>query len=112
MWPWLSSRGVVKNESDWEWVDRKRGVQGLCAWLKMPSCKRVERIAIYRKRIGHAPVKGRPRLRVDSDEDLRREHGLAEAQHPHAQSRHYLSASDDRNARAALAQTYDPPCNL
>ena len=61
MWPWLNIRGVVQKKSagDWEWVDRKRGVQGLFAWLPVPSWSRVERIAIYRKRIGHEPVKGK-----------------------------------------------------
>ncbi len=61
MWPWLNLRGVVqkKSEKDWEWVDRKSGVQGLFAWLHINPWKRIERLAIYRKRINHEPVKGK-----------------------------------------------------
>jgi hypothetical protein len=61
MWPWLNLRGIVKkkNESDWQWVDRKNGVQGLFAELPIPQWRRTERIGIYRKRVGHAPVKGK-----------------------------------------------------
>jgi hypothetical protein len=61
MWPWLNLRGVVKKkaESDWQWVDRKGGLQGLFAELPIPQWRRTERIAIYRKRIGHAPAKGK-----------------------------------------------------
>ena len=62
MWPWLNLRGVVSNrgEDDWEWVDRRTGVQGLLVWLHIPAWDRVERIAIYRKRVNHEPVKGKP----------------------------------------------------
>lgn len=61
MWPWLNLRGVVKqkDEADWQWVDRKHGVQGLFAELPIPAWKRTERVAIYRKRINHQPFKGR-----------------------------------------------------
>ncbi len=62
MWPWLNLRGVVqrKSASDWQWVDRKNGVQGLFAWLHIGAWNnRVERIAIYRKRVNHEPVKGK-----------------------------------------------------
>lgn len=61
MWPWLNLRGVVKksSEGDWQWVDRSRGVQGLFAWLHIPAWERVERIAIYRTRLNHKPVKGK-----------------------------------------------------
>ena len=61
MWPWLNLRGVVKKkgENDWQWVDRKKGVQGLFAELPIPQWKRTERIAIFRKRINHEPVKGK-----------------------------------------------------
>ncbi len=61
MWPWLNLRGIVKQkkESDWQWVDRKNGVQGLLAELPIPKWGRTERIAIYRKRVGHVPVKGK-----------------------------------------------------
>lgn len=61
MWPWLNLRGVVKqkDEADWQWVDRKRSVQGLFAELPIGPWNRTERIAIYRKRINHQPFKGR-----------------------------------------------------
>jgi hypothetical protein len=60
MWPWLNLRGIVKKkESDWEWVDRKGGLQGLFAELPIPQWDRTERIAIYRKRVNHEPAKGR-----------------------------------------------------
>ncbi|HEX5093940.1 MAG TPA: IS1380 family transposase, partial [Burkholderiales bacterium] len=61
MWPWLNLRGIVKkkNERDWEWVDRKNGLQGLFAELPIAPWGRTERIAIYRKSINHEPVKGR-----------------------------------------------------
>lgn len=61
MWPWLNLRGVVQKKSakDWEWVDRNSGVQGLFAWLHIRPWDRIERIAIYRKRINHEPVKGK-----------------------------------------------------
>jgi hypothetical protein len=61
MWPWLNIRAIVKrkSEADWEWVDRAAGVQGIVAELPIPQWRRVERIAIYRKRVGHEPVKGR-----------------------------------------------------
>src|SRR5690606_15397768 len=61
MWPWLNLRGIVKRkkESDWQWVDRRAGLQGLFAELPVPQWKRTERIAIYRKRINHKPAKGR-----------------------------------------------------
>ena len=61
MWPWLNLRGIVKQKSerDWEWVDRKRQLQGLFAWLHIPQWGRTERIAIYRKRVNHQPAKGR-----------------------------------------------------
>jgi hypothetical protein len=61
MWPWLNLRGIVqaKRESDWEWVDRNNATQGLFAWLYIGAWDRVERIAIYRKRINHEPVKGK-----------------------------------------------------
>jgi hypothetical protein len=61
MWPWLNLRAVVKRKSerDWQWVDRRAGLQGLFAELAVPQWKRTERIAIYRKRTNHAPAKGR-----------------------------------------------------
>jgi len=61
MWPWLNLRGIVKKKSasDWQWVDRKRGVQGLFAELPIPQWQRTERIAIYRKRVNHEPAKGK-----------------------------------------------------
>ena len=61
MWSWLNLRGVVKkrSERDWEWVDRKNGLQGLFAELAVVPWKRIERIAIYRKRINHEPTKSR-----------------------------------------------------
>jgi hypothetical protein len=61
MWPWLNLRGIVKNksESDWQWLDRNKGVQGLFAELPIPQWRRTERVAIYRKRINHEPVKGK-----------------------------------------------------
>lgn len=61
MWPWLNSRGIVKRkkESDWQWVDRRAGLQGLFAELPVPQWKRTERVAIYRKRTNHKPTKRR-----------------------------------------------------
>jgi hypothetical protein len=61
MWPWLNLRSIVKAkaDADWEWVDRAAAVQGVVAELPIPQWGRVERIAIYRKRVGHEPVKGR-----------------------------------------------------
>ncbi len=61
MWPWLNLRGIVKKKraSDWQWVDRAKGVQGVFAELPIPQWCRSERIAIYRKRINHEPVKGK-----------------------------------------------------
>jgi hypothetical protein len=59
MWPWLNIRGIVKkkNERDWEWIDRKVGLQGSFASLPIPQWGRVERIAIFRKRVSRRPVK-------------------------------------------------------
>lgn len=61
MYPWLNLRGVVeqKRQQDWQWVDRKRGVQGLFTDLPIKPWKRTERIAIYRKSVHHAPAKSR-----------------------------------------------------
>jgi hypothetical protein len=61
MWPWLNLRTIVKRmrKSDWRWVDQKTGVQGLFAYLPIPQWGRVERVAIYRKRINHEPAKSR-----------------------------------------------------
>jgi hypothetical protein len=61
MWPWLHLRGVVQQqrESAWQWIDRQAGVQGLYAWLHIAPWDRIERIGIYRKRVGHEPVKGK-----------------------------------------------------
>lgn len=61
MWPWLNLRGIVKKkaDSDWQWVDRKSSLQGLFAQLPIPQWRRTERIAIYRKRVGHEPAKGK-----------------------------------------------------
>lgn len=61
MWPWLNLRGIVKKKRDeeWAWVDRGAGLQGLFAELPIPQWGRVERIAIYRKRVHHQPAKGR-----------------------------------------------------
>lgn len=61
MWPWLNLRGVVKSKTDgdWRWVDRNTGVQGLFAELSIHQWGRLERVAIYRKRVNHQPVKGR-----------------------------------------------------
>lgn len=61
MFPWLNLRGVVKqkNDSEWRWVDRKRGVQGLFTELPIKPWGRTERIAIYRKCVNHRPAKSR-----------------------------------------------------
>lgn len=61
MWPWLNLRGLVRKQRDrdWEWVDRKTGLQGLLVTLPIPAWGRTERIAIYRKRVNHEPSKGR-----------------------------------------------------
>ena len=59
MWPWLNIRRIVegKSERDWVWIDRKAGLQGIFASLPIPQWGRVERIAIFRKRVGRRPVK-------------------------------------------------------
>ena len=61
MWSWLNLRGIVRKQRarDWQWVDRRNDVQGLFATLPIPTWNRTERIAIYRKRVQHAPAKGR-----------------------------------------------------
>ena len=61
MWSWLNLRGIVRQQRahDWQWVDRRNDVQGLFATLPIPTWNRTERIAIYRKRVQHAPAKGR-----------------------------------------------------
>lgn len=61
MWPWLNLKAVVKQKGadDWQAVDRAAGVEGVFAWLYIAPWKRAERIAIYRKKINHEPVKGR-----------------------------------------------------
>jgi hypothetical protein len=61
MWPWLNLRGLVKRKSaaDWRCVDRDGAVEGLFAELPIPQWGRTERVAIYRKRVNHQPVKGR-----------------------------------------------------
>jgi hypothetical protein len=61
MWPWLDLRTVVRQqvESEWQWVDRHASVQGVYAWLYVAPWDRVERIGIFRKRVGHEPVKGK-----------------------------------------------------
>lgn len=61
MWPWLDLRSVVKRHDDkeWETVDRRNGVEGLRTYLYIKQWSRLERIAIYRKRVNHQPVKGR-----------------------------------------------------
>ncbi len=61
MWPWLNIRGAVSktSQSDWEWVDRKLGVQGLFIELDIPAWDRTEHIAVYRKKVNHQPFKAR-----------------------------------------------------
>ena len=61
MWSWLSLRGIVRKKRTraCQWVDRRNDVQGLFATLPIPTWNRTERIAIYRKRVRHAPAKGR-----------------------------------------------------
>lgn len=61
MWPWLNIRSVVKKkkQSDWEWVDRGKNVQGVLIDLYIPAWDRTEKIAIYRKKVGHQPFKAR-----------------------------------------------------
>lgn len=60
MWPWLNLRSVVAEfrPNEWKVIDHRLGVQALWAELPIKSWGRVERIAIYRKRVGHKPVKG------------------------------------------------------
>ncbi len=60
MAPWLNLRGVVKQHDDeeWQWVDQKRSVQGLFVQVPIGAWDRTERVAIYRKRVGHRPAKG------------------------------------------------------
>ena len=59
MWPWLNIRSIVKSkrERDWQWVDRKLGLQGTFASLHIAQWQRTERIAIFRKRVSRRPVK-------------------------------------------------------
>jgi hypothetical protein len=59
MWPWLNIRSIVheKRESEWQWVDRQLGLQGTFASLPIAQWGRTERIAIFRKRVSHRPVK-------------------------------------------------------
>lgn len=61
MWPWLNIRAVVQSraDGDWRWVDRKLQLQGLFAELPIAAWGRTERVALYRRRVGHQPVKGR-----------------------------------------------------
>jgi hypothetical protein len=61
MWPWLNLREVVarQNQRNWERVETKAGVEGLMTWLWVVPWKRAERIAIFRKPVGHEPVKGK-----------------------------------------------------
>lgn len=132
MWPWLNLRGIVKRkkERDWQWVDRRAGLQGLFAELPVPQWNRTERIAIYRKRINHKPAKGRQlelfnpddgyweysvvatnkatekRLcfRIDPHANLQRQHGLAETEHSGAQLDDNVSASHHRDQEATHGQ--------
>ncbi|HVW27929.1 MAG TPA: IS1380 family transposase, partial [Polyangiaceae bacterium] len=59
MWPWLNIRQIVKakSEREWKWIDRKVGLQGTFATLSIAQWGRVERIAIFRKRVTRKPVK-------------------------------------------------------
>ena len=59
MWPWLNIRRIVKSktEREWEWIDRKTGLQGTFALLSIAQWDRAERIAIFRKRVARKPVK-------------------------------------------------------
>ena len=61
VWPWLNIKTVVKKqpENAWQWVNRKQQLQGLFAELPIDAWNRTERIAIYRKRVNHEPVKAR-----------------------------------------------------
>lgn len=59
MMPWLNLRTIVKRhpERDWQWVDRRAGVQALDTVLPIPQWNRTERVVIYRKRINHKSPK-------------------------------------------------------
>lgn len=59
MMPWLNLRALVKKHQtrDWQWVDRKVGVQALETKLPIPQWNRTERVVIYRKRINHKSSK-------------------------------------------------------
>jgi hypothetical protein len=59
MMPWLNLRGIVKkhNVRDWQWIDRRAGVQALDTVLPIPQWNRSERVVIYRKRINHKSSK-------------------------------------------------------
>ena len=61
MWPCFNLRGVVrrKRQTDWQWIDRDKQVQGLETELHISTWGRTERIAIYRKRVNHEPSKSR-----------------------------------------------------
>ena len=59
MMPWLNLRAIVKKHPtrDWQWVDRKLGVQALDTVLPIDAWNRTERAVIYRKRINHRSPK-------------------------------------------------------
>jgi hypothetical protein len=59
MWPWLGIRSIVqkKREAEWQWVDRKLGLQGTFTSLPISQWGRTERIAIFRKRVSRRPAK-------------------------------------------------------
>ena len=59
MMPWLNLRAIVKKHPtrDWQWVDRKLGVQALDTVLPIDAWNRTERAVIYRKRINHKSPK-------------------------------------------------------
>jgi hypothetical protein len=60
MWPWLNLRAhILKHaESDWMTVDRSADVEGIDLSIELRPWNRRERIAIFRKRVNHRPVKG------------------------------------------------------
>lgn len=60
MWPWLNLRARIleQPQSAWFWADREQEVQGLDLEVDIRQWQRKQRVVIYRKRVGHKPVKG------------------------------------------------------
>ena len=70
MMAWLNLRAIVKKHEarDWQWIDRKKGVQALDTVLPIAQWDRTERIVIYRKRLHHTSPKS-PQLDLFNPDD-------------------------------------------